>query len=194
VDAPSKERQAFRKGGEGRMNLQRLFNVQEVLRERINYNEPDRPFKLILALLTEIGECANEQRTWKFWSKDQHPRVWRARAPYMDIDDADFYNPVLEEFIDGFHFVIELGIEINVSIEELKDQIIPEIYPMQDDITQQFLVVHQYAALMKEDDYYYELFNEYLNLGKMLGFTWEQIEQAYLDKNKINHLRQDSGY
>lgn len=27
-----------------------------------------------------------------------------------------------------------------------------------------------------------------------LGFTWEQIEQGYLNKNKINHQRQSEGY
>lgn len=42
----------------------------------------------------------------------------------------------------------------------------------------------------------YELtFNLFVGLGeKHLGFTWNQIEQAYLDKNKINHERQANGY
>jgi dimeric dUTPase (all-alpha-NTP-PPase superfamily) len=38
------------------------------------------------------------------------------------------------------------------------------------------------------------LFAAYLNLGEMLGFTEEQIEQAYFEKNKINHQRQEVGY
>lgn len=44
------------------MNLAKLFEVQKVLRDRINYNEPDRFNKLVLALLVELGECANEKR------------------------------------------------------------------------------------------------------------------------------------
>lgn len=57
------------------MNLAKLFETQKVLRERINYNEPDRFNKLVLALMVELGACANEQRTWKFWSNDQDPRI-----------------------------------------------------------------------------------------------------------------------
>ncbi|WP_199427089.1 dUTP diphosphatase, partial [Thermaerobacillus caldiproteolyticus] len=26
------------------------------------------------------------------------------------------------------------------------------------------------------------------------GFTWEQIEEAYMKKNAVNHQRQESGY
>lgn len=38
------------------MNLTELFDMQRKLREHINYNEPDRFEKLILALLVELGE------------------------------------------------------------------------------------------------------------------------------------------
>ncbi|WP_176714346.1 dUTP diphosphatase, partial [Limosilactobacillus reuteri] len=34
----------------------------------------------------------------------------------------------------------------------------------------------------------------FLGLGKLLGFTWDEIEQAYFKKNEVNHKRQDSGY
>jgi dimeric dUTPase (all-alpha-NTP-PPase superfamily) len=33
----------------------------------------------------------------------------------------------------------------------------------------------------------------FLALGEMLGFTWDQIEEAYMKKNAKNHRRQDSG-
>src|SRR5438067_2344368 len=95
------------------MNLEKLFQMQKVLRDRIGYNEPDRFNKLILAFLVELGECANEQRTWKYWSKDQAPRVNKARKPYMDLEDAEFYNPLLEEYVDGLHFVLEIGLELH---------------------------------------------------------------------------------
>ncbi|WP_338088272.1 dUTP diphosphatase [Lysinibacillus composti] len=38
------------------------------------------------------------------------------------------------------------------------------------------------------------VFKEFTVLGEQLGFTWEQVENAYLEKNKINHERQLSGY
>jgi dimeric dUTPase (all-alpha-NTP-PPase superfamily) len=34
----------------------------------------------------------------------------------------------------------------------------------------------------------------FFGLGEMLGFTWDEIEQAYFAKNKINHVRQETGY
>jgi dimeric dUTPase (all-alpha-NTP-PPase superfamily) len=36
------------------MNLEKLFQTQKILRDRIGYNEPDRFNKLILALLVEL--------------------------------------------------------------------------------------------------------------------------------------------
>lgn len=176
------------------MNLEKLFQTQKVLRDRINYQGEDRFNKLILALLVELGELANEKRSWKYWSKDQTPRTRKARVPYMDLDDAEFYNPLLEEYVDCLHFVLEIGLEhefdkavSGLAIEEIKFRTIEE----------------QFIALFKTDweyceigdaSYYHEGLEIFISLGEMLGFTWEQIEQAYYDKNKINHIRQESGY
>lgn len=30
--------------------------------------------------------------------------------------------------------------------------------------------------------------------GEMLGYTWNEVEEAYMQKNAINHQRQDGGY
>jgi dimeric dUTPase (all-alpha-NTP-PPase superfamily) len=175
--------------------------MQKVLRDRINYNEPDRFNKLILALLVELGECANEQRSWKYWSKDQQPRTWKL-TEWRD-SDGEFHskanNPLLEEYVDGLHFVLELGIELNYE----KPLYIPVgIYPK--DITN-YLVelyykiselnfLHEFHGTEKVvTDTYQDIFDTYLHLGHRLGFTWGEIEQAYFAKNAVNHQRQDSG-
>jgi dimeric dUTPase (all-alpha-NTP-PPase superfamily) len=170
------------------MNLEKLFQTQKILRDRIGYNEPDRFNKLILALLVELGECANEWRGFKFWSTNQSPRTRKARAPYMDLDDADFYNPLLEEYVDGLHFVMELGLErddttLTVPYDEnwiLKKR----------DITVQFNsifdVIGNFSKYRTVGNYS-ALLDLYMGLGEMLGFTWKDIEQAYFAKNKINH-------
>ncbi|ARF66689.1 hypothetical protein B7C51_20340 [Paenibacillus larvae subsp. pulvifaciens] len=36
--------------------------------------------------------------------------------------------------------------------------------------------------------------SHFYEIGTRLGFTPEQIEQAYFDKNKINLERQSTGY
>jgi dimeric dUTPase (all-alpha-NTP-PPase superfamily) len=174
------------------MNLEKLFQTQKVLRDRIGYNEPDRFNKLILALLVELGECANEWRGFKFWSTNQSPRTRKARAPYMDLDDADFYNPLLEEFVDGLHFILELGLEIDVNVSDISI-----MYAREWDVTKQFNNVFASVAdfeTTKDFHCYDNLISRYYELGEVLGFTDEQIEQAYFAKNKINHVRQETGY
>jgi dimeric dUTPase (all-alpha-NTP-PPase superfamily) len=174
------------------MNLDKLFATQKVLRDRIGYNEPDRFNKLILALLVELGECANEWRGFKFWSKDQSPRTQKARVPYMDLDDADFYNPLLEEYVDGLHFVLELGLELNFNID-----LFGYTTEQYDDINAQFIWIHNTVTEVFKygnEEKYELLLAEYFGLGEMLGFTYEEVEQAYFAKNKINHVRQATGY
>jgi dimeric dUTPase (all-alpha-NTP-PPase superfamily) len=175
------------------MNLEKLFQTQKVLRDRIGYNEPDRFNKLILALLVELGECAQEWRGFKFWSVNQIPHTSAVRVPTMMDEDKEFYNPLLEEYVDGLHFVLELGLELNFNTDLF-------LYSTEqyDDINAQFIWIHNTVTEVymytNEENYELLLESEYLGLGEMLGFTWEQIEDAYFEKNKINHQRQEVGY
>jgi dimeric dUTPase (all-alpha-NTP-PPase superfamily) len=169
------------------MNLQPLFETQKKLMDRIGYNEPDRFEKTILALLVEVGECANEWRGFKYWSKDQKPRTVKL---YKIKNNGLAENPLLEEYVDGLHFVLQLGIEIDYLPNKVG-------YSKLGSITDQFQMVFWDIANFRHltnDRNYHFLFRRYIGLGEMLGFTWEQIEQAYMDKNKVNHLRQDEGY
>jgi dimeric dUTPase (all-alpha-NTP-PPase superfamily) len=174
------------------MNLEKLFQTQKVLRDRIGYNEPDRFNKLILALLVELGECAQEWRGFKFWSVNQIPHTSAIRVPTMMDEDKEFYNPLLEEYVDGLHFVLELGLELNFNTDLF-------LYSTEqyDDVNAQFIWIHNTVTevyMYGTEEKYELLLGEYLGLGEMLGFTWEQIEQAYFEKNKINHQRQEVGY
>ncbi|KMY49547.1 dUTP diphosphatase [Peribacillus loiseleuriae] len=179
------------------MNLAKLFEIQMVLDAHIESKHPrqegeDRISKKILALLVEVGECANEARFFKFWSNDQKPKTKALRMPTMMEEDKEYYNPTLEEFVDGLHFVLGLGIEIEfVSYSTLGYS------PEADDLTDMFTLVYEMISRFKRYQsvfHYGILFDCYMTLGKMLGFTWEQIEVAYYEKNQINHLRQANGY
>lgn len=179
------------------MNLTKLFETQRVLRNRINYNGGDRLDKLTLASLVEAGECANEHRGFKFWSKNQSPRTRVARGPYMDIEDADFYNPLLEEYVDKFHFILEQGIELGFDKTFIffdESNVKTHTY---DNITVQYIWIFHSTVetwMHRDQDKYEVLFYEFIALGEMLGFTWEEIEQAYYAKNQVNHQRQEAGY
>jgi dimeric dUTPase (all-alpha-NTP-PPase superfamily) len=180
------------------MNLTKLFESQRALMERIEQEHPaqsdeGRFNKKILALLVEIGECANEWRGFKYWSKDQKPRTSYNGFDRFNLANNPI-NPLLEEYVDGLHFVLELGLELNfTSFEVNKDDLIKL-----DSITQQFKESFKYTLWVeyeREDSTHYaDLLHLYLGLGEMIGFTWEEIEQAYYAKNQINHQRQESGY
>ncbi|MBO1513236.1 dUTP diphosphatase [Metabacillus sp. BG109] len=178
------------------MNIAKLFEMQKVLRDRIGYNGEDRFNKLILALIAEAGECANEQRTWKFWSKNQEPRTKALKYPAMMEEDKEYYNPLLEEYVDKLHFILEIGLEldyIEIDLFSIKEK----------NVTNQFIEVsgRAYNLYFQKrvsgevpKGMYEVLVATFIGLGEMLGFTMEQIEQAYMEKNKINHKRQESGY
>lgn len=180
------------------MNLEKMFETQKVLRERIikehNLEGQDLFPNTILALLTELGECANEWRGFKHWSTDQNARTFRV---FNNIE----YNPLLEEYVDGLSFVLEIGIEI---AEEIRFDVRDYFIEIEDEIrgksqkskttTEQFNYLFYLTSTVGYDFDFSYLFAAYYHLGEMLGFTWEQIEQAYYDKNKINHERQTNGY
>jgi dimeric dUTPase (all-alpha-NTP-PPase superfamily) len=174
------------------LDLTKLFQTQKVLRDRIGYEEQDRFNKLTLALLVELGECANEWRGFKFWSVNQFPHTSAVRVPCMMEEDKEYYNPLLEEYVDKLHFILELGIEINFDFEMWQ----LEAYKYKN-ITLQFIYLTQkitdfWEAQRMVD--YVDVFCLFVGLGELLGFTWEEIEEAYYTKNQINHKRQEVGY
>ncbi|MCM3487879.1 dUTP diphosphatase [Alkalihalophilus marmarensis] len=189
------------------MNLSKLFEIQKVLRDKIGYQEEDKFDKMNLAAIVEMAECANEWRGFKYWSKDQEPRTIKEVVPLAAgipiFSDAKVTNPLLGEYVDGLHFVLEEGIELyecgeldtlptfeqvmplrHLTISKQYKSIIKNIILLEDDFEEGELVDAHYLALL----------GDFFGLGEMLGFTWDQIEQAYLEKNKENHERQNNGY
>lgn len=102
----------------------------------------------------------------------------------------NYKNPLLEEYVDELHFVLELWLEIGIEKVDYKGL-------KHADISAQFLNIYFLVTELQElrNQYALTLLTQYyLGLGIMLGFTWEQIEQAYFEKNKVNHERQENGY
>lgn len=184
------------------MNLTELFIIQRALDEAIERNHPterlDRIEKKFLALYTEIAECANEWRGFKFWSTNQEART----KVGMGLScPGQWRNPLLEEYVDAIHFLLSLGLEF--GFEKVDFQLEAKEYDemgtrfKERTITRQFNGIYYTAAEFEsnhDETDYIELVLAYLALGGMLGFTWEQIERAYFSKNQINHQRQQQGY
>ncbi|WNF21964.1 dUTP diphosphatase [Mesobacillus jeotgali] len=163
------------------MNTQTLFKMQKALDGHIesqhNLEHDDLFDRKVLALLVEIGELANETRCFKFWS----------------VKPASEKDIILEEFVDGVHFILSLGIEC--GFQDLET--IPQSQSEELDATKQFLAIYEYAqkfrtSRSKED--YLRLFQNYLKLAQLLGLNDDQIEKAYIKKNEVNYERQRKGY
>lgn len=192
------------------MNLTKLFEMQRVLDERIieqhGLQGKDLLPKKILALQVELGELAQEWRGFKFWSKDQQPRYEKKSIAFADPGGPFEYTtyPLLEEYIDCIHFILSIGI----TTWHTPDEVEPKKCEI-GGILQQFLSINKHVGSM---DFAYQVdlagnfqtnnfYDRYdfslrliLGLGEMLGFTWDQIEEAYMSKNAVNHERQSTGY
>lgn len=227
------------------MNLTKLFETQASLDEHIMQEHPELrgqnnlDWKL-LALQVELGECANEWRGFKKWSKDQEPRTAvvclcatcqgtgdenyemvtedaenGCKHEFMKCEECNgtgeigTRNPLLEEYVDCLHFILSIGLEIECTPDICGEALtVPN-----SDITNQFLRLMEEAFKIQHNLRFKDMhkdksalalntaFSNYLRmlgifrgLGEMLGFTWEQVEEAYYAKNKVNHVRQENGY
>ena len=182
------------------MDLPKLFKMQKELDDRIikekGLEGQDLLPGTILALQVELGELANEWQGFKHWKVNPQPKP-----------------NLLEEFVDGLH----LSLSIMLSDIEEYGAKIPLIalinednfdYPIkQSNIIEQFnscftdLGLFSDASNLREltteseaKDHFENFFRSFIGLGEMLGFTWQEIEQAYIKKNEVNHLRQTEGY
>lgn len=197
------------------MNLNKLFPIQKELDKRIvkehGLEGQDLLDKKVLALQVELGELANEQRSWKFWSKDQEPRINEPFHCYTiyqgeEVPDVEYRNLVLEEYVDGIHFFFSIAIDLEINPKEFEVEGDYTKETATETFNEVFALVSSIPVLMDVDvpatithqdiqEVLHEAFSCYVGLAeKYLGFTWEQIEQAYFDKNKINHERQNNGY
>lgn len=162
------------------MNFLKLFEMQNDLDSKIEkqHGLEEEPLleKKILALLVEVGELANETRCFKFWSLKPPAEA----------------SVILEEYVDGIHFILSLGIEIGVT-----DGVELDLAADENSLTAHFVLVYEKIAQFEKsrsEAHYLELFRQYLLLGEALGFSPEEIEAAYVKKNEVNHDRQKQGY
>ena len=129
----------------------------------------------VLALLTELGEFANETRCFKYWSlKGPSPK-----------------ERILDEYADGLHFLLSLGIPLGVS------QYKHYFHVREKDLTKAILLVHKDVDEMLEHydvDHYAKAFGDYLNLIPLFDYDEKEVIEAYLAKLDVNHTRQEEKY
>ena len=161
------------------IDLTSLFPLQEALDKRIqdehHVTYEGTVKERILALLVELGEFANETRCFKFWSnKGPSPK---------DI--------VLDEYADGLHFLLSLGIVLGVK--ELRY----EISPKTENLTEAILIAYREASSLLDDfsiDRYQSSFHAFLDIAPLIGAEPDEIIDAYHKKLGVNYKRQDTNY
>lgn len=163
--------------------LRPLFYMQEELDNKINSRfeldddiKEEHKLKKIVSFRVEVAELLNATRLQKYWSvKPMEPR-----------------EKILEEYVDGLHFLISIGIDKKVKNHIYKGKYDATIY--ESDIIWLFeqMFIIPWGDL-KKDDFSLGL-EMYLKLGDLLGFSWEDIKEAYVDKNLENHERQNTNY
>ncbi|PLS02584.1 dUTP diphosphatase [Neobacillus cucumis] len=163
------------------MELKKLFEMQKALdahiEEKHGLEKEDLFDRKVLALLVEIGELANETRCFKFWS----------------VKPSSSKEVVLEEFVDGIHFILSLGIECGFDQETLNLNTVQSSR----NVTEQFLAIYESISHFQKSkalENYLKLFESYLMLSILLGFAEDEIVKAYFEKNEVNYQRQQNNY
>lgn len=161
-----------------KIDVSSLFPLQEALDRRIQSEHKvtyeETVHKRILALLVELGEFANETRCFKFWSsKGPSPK-----------------EIVLDEYADGLHFLLSLGIVLGVKeyIHEIKESY---------DLTEMILdTYHKSSKLLETFDTktYLEAFGSFLDISEAISASPEEVIEAYHKKLGVNYKRQDTNY
>lgn len=161
------------------INIEKLYKLQGELDAEIaknhNVTYEQTHEKRLLALTVELGELANETRCFKYWSlKGPSPK-----------------EVVMEEYADGLHFLLSLGIPLKTT------KFVYEINKPDCDATEQFHRVYK-ASLNLKDNYslenYIDAMQKYLDLALLIGMEVSDIIDSYLAKLEINYQRQENKY
>ncbi|MGH2318326.1 dUTP diphosphatase [Planococcus sp. SE5232] len=161
------------------MKLKELFTMQEELDRFIQSNQEineDVFRKKGLALLVELAELANETRCFKFWS---------TKGPSER-------SVILEEYVDSIHFLLSLGIEKDLNTLEVWPDPVAE-----KELTELFLLTQKAIQEFLENysmSNFKEIWSCYGGLALALEFTYDEVLEAYIQKNKTNYDRQHNGY
>ncbi|MBU9714308.1 dUTP diphosphatase [Bacillus tamaricis] len=165
------------------MDFSLLFNMQRELdayiESRHGLEGENLLRRKLLAFHVELAELANETRCFKFWSE---------KEPSED-------KVILEEYVDGIHFMLSIGLELNLDNEIMnyprgEKQFGKNLVPFFEEVMNAVTRLQYDGGRME----YLNLCLAYLNLGCALGFSSEQIMEAYMKKNSVNYDRQNDGY
>ncbi|AHI53141.1 dUTP diphosphatase [Spiroplasma culicicola] len=156
---------------------QKQEQLDNYIRKAKNFTDTtDIIQKKMVAFLVELGEFINEERSFKYWSNKASSEK----------------SILLEEYIDGLHFIVSLGNNIEFEFDQFTFKA-----KEKGDIIQIYLDTYRDASIFNEDKVkqkYSDVLNSFLNMGYNLGFQEDELIAAYNKKNEKNFERQDNNY
>lgn len=152
------------------MNLQKMFEMQKALDERIikekGLEGQNLLPNLILALQVELAECANEWRGFKHWSNDREPRT-----------KIEHFCPTCEGTGDENH---------DINLQYLEEGHAAEPYSKCQDCNGSGKIGES-NPLLEE---YVDCLHFVLSIGNRIGYAHENLGKwtAFTIVNQFNHL------
>ena len=158
--------------------LKEMFTMQKALNEAIlkEFGQDSiSEGKLMLAIVDELGELTHELKgDWCWWKKTQPP-----------VDG----QRVLEELVDIWHFVMTWELFQDArGIDFIMKKYNFYINRFGTGIT------GSVGYFIANVDYEFEILPMLLDLTERLGFSFDEVYQEYLKKNKENYDRLARGY
>lgn len=161
------------------MDFKKLFRLQKDLDMQIieEHNLKDEALlpQKSLALQVQVGKLADDTRCFKYWSNKSPAK--------REI--------VLEEYVRCLHFILSIGIDYEF------DDINPTLTKFNYNITEQFLDLYidiNDFVICPSQDHYITLVEDFLSLGKNLGFSGLEVENLYIHKNEFIHEKISSNF
>lgn len=159
--------------------LQMQAKLDESIMNEYGLNEIDEE-NLRMAILDEVGELTHELKgSWCWWKKTQAP-----------VDD----KKVLGELVDIWHFVLSYQNHFNHGEKTLLgysyDKEIADDF-LENLIAKKYMLPIALSCLVRNKN---SIIMVLVAITEYLGFTVEQVYEAYCNKNKVNYQRLKEGY
>ena len=159
--------------------INKIREMQRVLDERILSGLGIEPKEIALekhlALKTELFELINEIESFKWWKKNKGK------------------EHILEEGCDVLHFLLSLAndneiefIDVDTNTDMI-DMEMNELLGIMDSLTLDMFIEKDYTGL----NFLLKLLSIVLHKK---GYNANDLYNAYISKNKVNHERQDNNY
>jgi len=182
--------------------MQRIldFEIAEAKGVDLEEHVADR----IWALVVELGEAANENRWFKYWSDDQTPRT---RVPETAWG-APYKNPLLEEYVDTLKFALSIGIELDIATPEITPRTV-EVYELSHAHMQALHHISSLYQAYKKDakgegmilirkqvmqESYRSFMECFIGIGTAYGFSEKDVVRGFFAKHEVNKQRLKEGY